>query len=33
MNIKAIRRAVFRGQDMIVYQCSRCGTEKTEIMT
>jgi predicted RNA-binding Zn-ribbon protein involved in translation (DUF1610 family) len=32
MNIKAIRRAVVRGHDVIVYQCSSCGTEKTEIM-
>ncbi|MCR6735868.1 MAG: transposase [Afipia sp.] len=33
MNIKAIRRAMFRGHDVIVYQCSSCGTEKTEIVT
>jgi RNase P subunit RPR2 len=32
MNIKAIRRAAFRGQDMIVYQCSVCGTEEAEII-
>lgn len=32
MNIKSIRRAIFRGQDAIVYQCSSCGTEKTDIL-
>ncbi|WP_425992595.1 hypothetical protein [Afipia sp. DC4300-2b1] len=32
MNIKTIRPAMFRGDDLIVYQCSNCGTEKTVIM-
>lgn len=32
MSIKAIRRAVFRGEDLITYECIACGTEKTEIL-
>ncbi|CAN5454073.1 hypothetical protein BH10PSE11_BH10PSE11_19710 [soil metagenome] len=33
MNIKAIHRALFRGEDRIVYECKNCGTEKIETMT
>lgn len=32
MNIKSIRRAVFQGHDMIVYECSSCGIEKAELL-
>jgi endogenous inhibitor of DNA gyrase (YacG/DUF329 family) len=32
MSIKSIHHTLFRGEDLIVYKCPACGTEKTQTM-